>query len=113
MKLNDPARQLRFRLESGDVVLVINHRVLHGRTAFSVDGGDAKAAEATFGYLLPEGAKIPARWLTGTYADVDSLTSAHRTICHAIAGGAVHGTTGGNAGARNGRVFWPVRSATA
>ncbi|KAA0151649.1 hypothetical protein FNF31_03626 [Cafeteria roenbergensis] len=86
MKLNDPARQLRFRLESGDVVLVINHRVLHGRTAFSVDGGDAKAAEATFGYLLPEGAKIPARWLTGTYADVDSLTSAHRTICHAIAG---------------------------
>lgn len=53
MTLNGPPRQKRFRLQSGDVVLGMNHMALHGRTAFSVDGGDAEAAKARFGYLLP------------------------------------------------------------
>jgi gamma-butyrobetaine dioxygenase len=31
---NDPAHQVTFRLEPGDVMLMDNHRALHGRTAF-------------------------------------------------------------------------------
>ena len=37
--LNDPARQVQFRLLAGDVAVVDNHRVLHGRTAFDSTGG--------------------------------------------------------------------------
>lgn len=37
--LNDSVNQLEFRLESGDVLVVDNHRVLHGRTAFDPSRG--------------------------------------------------------------------------
>jgi len=37
--LNDPTRQLNYRMRSGDVVVVDNHRVLHGRTAFDPTRG--------------------------------------------------------------------------
>ncbi len=33
-ELNHPSRQITFRLRAGDVAVVDNHRVLHGRTAF-------------------------------------------------------------------------------
>ena len=37
--LNDPTRQLNYRMRSGDVAVVDNHRVLHGRTAFDPTRG--------------------------------------------------------------------------
>ncbi len=36
---NDPAHQVTFRLEPGDVMLMDNHRALHGRTAFDPTQG--------------------------------------------------------------------------
>jgi len=84
-RLNDPARQLRYKLDEGEIAVVVNHRVLHGRTAFSIDVSDAAAAAERYGHLVEEGRAVPARWLTGAYADVDSLDSTHRTLCHQIA----------------------------
>ncbi len=37
--LNDPAHQVVFRLEPGDVMFMDNLRILHGRTAFDVSHG--------------------------------------------------------------------------
>jgi gamma-butyrobetaine dioxygenase len=37
--LNDPAHQVTFRLEPGDVMFMDNHRALHGRTAFDPSKG--------------------------------------------------------------------------
>jgi gamma-butyrobetaine dioxygenase len=37
--LNDPAHQVTFRLEPGDVMFMDNHRVLHGRTSFDASAG--------------------------------------------------------------------------
>lgn len=37
--LNNPAHQVTFRLEPGDVMFMDNHRVLHGRTAFDPSRG--------------------------------------------------------------------------
>ncbi len=37
--LNDPAHQLEFKMEAGDVLVVDNHRVLHGRRPFEATGG--------------------------------------------------------------------------
>lgn len=53
--LVDPAHQIRFRLDPGELFVVDNRRVLHGRTAF----------EATSG----------TRHLQGCYADIDGLQS--------------------------------------
>jgi gamma-butyrobetaine dioxygenase len=36
---NDPAHQVTFRLEPGDVMFMDNHRALHGRTAFDPTAG--------------------------------------------------------------------------
>lgn len=36
---NDPAHQVTFRLEPGDVMFMDNHRALHGRTAFDPSSG--------------------------------------------------------------------------
>jgi len=52
--VDDPARQVVFRLEPGDLVLFDNERILHGRTGFSSAG---------------------ARHLQGCYADRDGLLS--------------------------------------
>ena len=52
--VDDPAQQVVFRLEPGDLVLFDNERVLHGRTGFSGAG---------------------ARHLQGCYADRDGLLS--------------------------------------
>jgi gamma-butyrobetaine dioxygenase len=38
--LNDPARQIEYRMEAGEVLVVDNHRVLHGRTSFDPTRGD-------------------------------------------------------------------------
>src|SRR3954464_15788239 len=51
----DPRFQIRFRLEPGDLFIVDNRRVLHGRTAFEPTSG--------------------TRHLQGCYADVDGLRS--------------------------------------
>jgi gamma-butyrobetaine dioxygenase len=51
--LNSPAHQAHLHLEVGDVLIMDNRRLLHGRTAF--EGG--------------------ARWLQGCYADHDALMS--------------------------------------
>ncbi len=37
--LNDAAHKVTFRLEPGDVMLMDNHRILHGRTAFDTGSG--------------------------------------------------------------------------
>lgn len=37
--LNDPAHQVTFRLEPGDVMFMDNHRALHGRTSFDSSQG--------------------------------------------------------------------------
>jgi gamma-butyrobetaine dioxygenase len=37
--LNDPAHQVTFRLEPGDVMFMDNHRALHGRTEFDASRG--------------------------------------------------------------------------
>lgn len=37
--LNDPAHQVTFRLEPGDVMFMDNHRALHGRTHFDASKG--------------------------------------------------------------------------
>jgi len=36
---NDPAHQVTFRLEPGDLMFMDNHRALHGRTAFDPTSG--------------------------------------------------------------------------
>jgi gamma-butyrobetaine hydroxylase len=56
--LHDPAMTVGFRLRPGDLFIVDNRRVLHGRRGF--DGG--------------------RRHLQGTYADMDSLTSTLRVL---------------------------------
>jgi gamma-butyrobetaine dioxygenase len=38
-ELNSPHRQIEVRMEAGDVLVVDNHRVLHGRTAFDPSRG--------------------------------------------------------------------------
>ncbi len=52
--VEDPALQVRFRLEPGQLFIVDNTRVLHARTAFSGSG---------------------RRWLQGCYPDKDGLLS--------------------------------------
>lgn len=37
--LNDPQHQIEFKMEAGDVLVVDNHRVLHGRRPFDASGG--------------------------------------------------------------------------
>lgn len=37
--LNDPSRQLEYRMKAGDTLVVDNHRVLHGRTSFDPTQG--------------------------------------------------------------------------
>jgi gamma-butyrobetaine dioxygenase len=53
--LADPANQIHLRLAPGDLFIVDNRRVLHGRTAYSETGG--------------------TRHLQGCYADIDGLRS--------------------------------------
>jgi gamma-butyrobetaine dioxygenase len=55
--LAQPGRQLNLRLAPGDCLIFDNTRVLHARTAFSMDAGS------------------PARHLQGCYADLDGLAS--------------------------------------
>jgi gamma-butyrobetaine dioxygenase len=55
--LADPRFQIRFRLDPGDLFIVDNRRVLHGRSAFEAASG--------------------SRHLQGCYADIDAL---HSTI---------------------------------
>ncbi|WP_439814276.1 2-trimethylaminoethylphosphonate dioxygenase [Zavarzinia sp. CC-PAN008] len=52
--VEDPAFAVTFRLEPGELFIVDNTRVLHGRTSFTGDG---------------------RRWLQGCYADKDGLLS--------------------------------------
>ena len=37
--LNDPQHQVEFKMDAGDVLVVDNHRVLHGRRPFDTSGG--------------------------------------------------------------------------
>lgn len=53
--LADPAFQVQFKLEPGDLFIVHNRRVLHGRTAYEATSGE--------------------RHLQGCYADIDGLRS--------------------------------------
>ncbi len=54
--LREPAREVVYRMQPGDLVLFDNTRILHGRTAFSVDAGGI-------------------RHLEGCYVDADGLYS--------------------------------------
>jgi gamma-butyrobetaine dioxygenase len=55
--LTQPGRQLNLRLAPGDCLVFDNTRVLHARTAFSMNPGS------------------PERHLQGCYADLDGLAS--------------------------------------
>ncbi len=54
-----PSVVVSFRLDAGDLFVVDNTRVLHGRTAFDAAG---------------------SRWLQGAYADIDGLRSTLRAL---------------------------------
>lgn len=64
--LNDPAHQVTFRLEPGDVMFMDNIRVLHGRTAFDASGG--------------------VRHLQGAYIDHDGPDTMYRLTVRRLAG---------------------------
>ena len=63
---NDPAHQVTFRLEPGDVMVMDNHRALHGRTAFDPSGGH--------------------RHLQGCYIEHDGLDTMYRLAIRRRAG---------------------------
>lgn len=60
----DPAFHIQVRLEAGDLFIVDNRRVLHGRTAYDPSGG--------------------TRHLQGCYADIDGLHSTIRVLENAL-----------------------------
>ena len=60
----DPAFHVQVRLEAGDLYIVDNRRVLHGRTAYDPSGG--------------------TRHLQGCYADIDGLHSTIRVLESAL-----------------------------
>jgi gamma-butyrobetaine dioxygenase len=57
--LQSPAYAIQFKMQSGDLFIVDNERVLHGRTGFASDG---------------------SRHLQGCYADRDGLYSRLRVL---------------------------------
>jgi gamma-butyrobetaine hydroxylase len=57
--LRDPARAVVYKLQPGELVLFDNTRLLHGRTAFSLDGVE----------------QCGARHLQGCYVDADGIYS--------------------------------------
>jgi len=61
--INDPANQITFKLAPGDLFIVDNERVLHGRTGFSSSGN---------------------RHLQGCYADRDGLLSKLRVLSRTL-----------------------------
>ncbi|MEM7404670.1 MAG: TauD/TfdA family dioxygenase [Pseudomonadota bacterium] len=61
--VDEPARQVEFKLRPGDGFLVDNTRVLHARAAFRQSG---------------------ARWLQGCYPDRDGLLSTWRVLRHRL-----------------------------
>jgi len=61
--INDPANQITFKLAPGDLFIVDNERVLHGRTGFSSSG---------------------SRHLQGCYADRDGLLSTLRMLSRTV-----------------------------
>ncbi|MEM7359098.1 MAG: gamma-butyrobetaine dioxygenase [Pseudomonadota bacterium] len=63
--ITDPAMQISFKLQAGDLFIVNNRRVLHSRLAFSGAG---------------------TRWLQGCYADLDGLYSTLRVIEQQVSG---------------------------
>ena len=60
----DPSFHIQVRLEAGDLFIVDNRRVLHGRTAYDPTGG--------------------TRHLQGCYADIDGLHSTIRVLENAL-----------------------------
>ncbi len=58
--LTEPRFQIRLRLDPGDLFIVDNQRVLHGRTAYAATSG--------------------SRHLQGCYADIDGLRSTIRVL---------------------------------
>lgn len=60
----DPAFHIQVRLEAGNLFIVDNRRVLHGRTAYDPSGG--------------------TRHLQGCYADIDGLHSTIRVLENAL-----------------------------
>lgn len=62
--LTEPRLQYRLRLDPGDLFIVDNRRVLHGRTAFAA----------------PTAASVGTRHLQGCYADIDGLRSTHAVL---------------------------------
>jgi gamma-butyrobetaine dioxygenase len=57
---NDAAYQVRFKMSPGDLYIVDNERITHGRSAYDNKGGE--------------------RWLQGAYADRDALLSKWRVL---------------------------------
>lgn len=62
--LTEPRLQYRLRLDPGDLFIVDNRRVLHGRTAFAASTA----------------ASVGTRHLQGCYADIDGLRSTHAVL---------------------------------
>lgn len=62
--LEDERYAITFKMQSGDLYIVNNRRILHARTAFTTAAGD--------------------RWLQGAYADIDGLVSKWRILNPAL-----------------------------
>lgn len=60
-KLADPKYLMRFNIRAGECIVFDNHRVVHGRDAYSATSGD--------------------RYLRGCYSDRGELRSAYRVLC--------------------------------
>lgn len=65
--LQDPKYVMRFRLNQGECISFDNHRVVHGRVAYSAESGD--------------------RHLRGCYTDRGELRSAYRILSGTVRGG--------------------------
>ncbi len=63
--LNDPGYQLSIRLAPGELLVLDNHRVLHGREAFDLGAGGR-------------------RHMLGSYIDIDDLRSRIRTLRRSV-----------------------------
>ena len=62
--LRSPRNEIRFLLNAGDLLMMDNRRLLHGRTAFDTREG--------------------LRHLQGCYIDIDGPRSAYRVLCRKV-----------------------------
>lgn len=78
--LDSPAYKMSHRLEPGDLLVVDNLRVMHGRAAFSLFTGDA----ADCSHQNKPLSDVHSRLLEGFYTDWDDMLSSYRAVEHKL-----------------------------